>query len=61
MGLIHFLGSSDANIYLQELSDTNSYDKAQQKLDATLSKRYDGKVPKNMKVIDYLTKLNKGL
>jgi len=57
MGLIHFLGSGGAKIYLDELQRTKSYEAAQSAIDADIYKRTGGKPPKNMKVVDYLNKL----
>jgi hypothetical protein len=64
MGLIHFQGSEGARIYLDALSKTKSYDEAQKAIDANIKARMEkaGKpVPKNMKVYDYLIKLQENL
>jgi len=61
MGLIHFLGSGGAKIYLDALKATGDNDKAQAAVDADIYRRTNGKPPKNMKVIDYLNRLNNNL
>jgi len=57
MGLIHFLGSGGAKLYLDTLQATKSYDAAQKAIDADIARRTKGNSPKNMKVVDYLNKL----
>lgn len=60
MMLTHYLGESDANVYLKTLSDTKDYNKAQQAVNDSIIKR-TGKLPKNIPIKDYLTLFNKKL
>lgn len=60
MMLIHFLGEKDANKYLDVLTTTKDYDKAQKAVNDSIISR-TGKLPANKNIKEYIEYFNSKL
>jgi hypothetical protein len=58
--LVHYLGKSDANLYLKTLNSTKDYDKAQLAVNDSIKTR-TGKLPSNTNIQKYLDNFNSKL
>ena len=61
MAIQHFAGLGGAQVYLKELMDSGSYDKAQEVYDNWLRDKNDGKLFINDTIFEYLTKFDNSL
>lgn len=61
MMLQHYLGPSDTSLYLKTLTETKSYDKAQEAVNQSIEKRTKKPAPKNTPIVDYLETFNNRL
>jgi len=61
MMLVHYLGESDAKIYLKTLKESGlDYNKAQEAVNNSITKRV-GYLPKNTPIKDYIINFNSKL
>lgn len=61
MMLQHFLGLGDANVYLDTLMRTKSYEAAQQAVDDSIRNRTGKTPPRNALIVDYIEKFQNQL